>query len=194
MQRRIMVAAALSAVLLSGCGGSEDDSPTAVDPKDGSDTTVGELAAHDGQPCPDQLPQPAEGLGTDQPAASAPTLPAVDQAWVCQYAANEANKWLLEGEANPVDAALLPDIETGLGALSPAPAHQMCTMDLGPRWMIVSATADGDLTGVVVDDFGCRSVRLTDEPFEVVPGEGTFPGALSAPDGLLEKIKAAVGA
>jgi hypothetical protein len=46
-----------------------------------------------------------------------------------------------------------------------------------------------DLTGVVVDDYGCASVGLTDDPFKTAPGEsdqvGTVPGVLSVPVGLL---------
>jgi hypothetical protein len=167
-----------------------------------------EVAAHDGEVCPERLPQADEadyGLGTDQSAASAPTLPAIESAWVCQYSPTEADPgpegsgtpwaWVRDGEARSVDEALLPDIESDLSELAPSPDHQMCTADLGPRWMLVYAAAGGDLTGVVVDDFGCRSVLLTDEPFETVPGEATqsgiVPGVLTAPDGLLDAIKAA---
>jgi hypothetical protein len=34
--------------------------------------------------------------------------------------------------------------------------------------MLVIARA-GDLTGVVIDDYGCSDIRLTDEPFETAP-------------------------
>ncbi len=196
-----VVAVALSAGFLSGCGGDDDPEPTAVD------TTVDELSAHDGAVCPDELPQ-AEGvdtgLGGDAPAGEAPTLPGIEDAWVCQYAANEKDPgpegngdpwtWVLEGEATPVGAGQIPDLQAGLKGLAPPAEHQMCTADLGPRWLLVY-TNGGDLTGAVIDDFGCQSVRLTDEPFETVPGsstaDGIVPGSLTAPAGLLDQIKAA---
>jgi hypothetical protein len=195
-----VMAVALSAGLLSGCGG-DDDEPQAVD------TSVDEVTAHDGKVCPDRLPQadgPDTGLGGDNPAGEAPTMPAVEKAWVCQYSPTEVAPgpegngdpwtWDLEGEAQPVDDAGIADLQAGLDKLTPPAADLMCTADLGPRWLLVYSTG-GDLTGAVIDDFGCQSVRLTDEPFETVPGSSTasgiVPGSLTAPDGLLDLIKAA---
>jgi hypothetical protein len=44
-----------------------------------------------------------------------------------------------------------------------------------------------------VDQFGCRDVRLTDEPVETVPGEATQPGiiagVLSGPDGFADELQ-----
>ncbi|MDP9443546.1 MAG: hypothetical protein M3P83_04015 [Actinomycetota bacterium] len=55
-------------------------------------------------------------------------------------------------------------------------------------------THPGDLTGVVIDDYGCARIRLTDDPFQTAPGdsgqEGTVPGVLSGPPELLAAIKA----
>lgn len=49
----------------------------------------------------------------------------------------------------------------------------------------------GDLTGVVVDGYGCREVRLTDEPFHTPPGaphqDGTVGGVLDGGAELLEQ-------
>jgi hypothetical protein len=80
-----------------------------------------------------------------------------------------------------VVAADLPELQDALGDLAPADRSGGCTSDLGPRWMVVYSH-DGDLTGVVVDDYGCRDVRLTDDPHTTPPGaddqDGTVGGVL----------------
>ena len=197
-----VLAATLIAPFLSGCGG--DDEPTAVDT---SDSVVDELAAHDGKACPDTLPPAADGVTADQPATTVPELPAIEEAWVCQYSPTDAQvgsdgsgspfDWALEGERHPVDAGLVKDLEASLAELAPPAESQLCTADLGPRFMLAYAAEGGDLTGVVVDDFGCQGAQLTDEPFETVPGaasgDGLVPGILIAPAGLLDQLKAVAG-
>lgn len=58
--------------------------------------------------------------------------------------------------------------------------------------MLVYATGR-DLTGVVVDDFGCGDVRLTDDPFKTPPGDATqdttVAGVLTGTDELLPALK-----
>jgi hypothetical protein len=198
-----MAAASLIvALLVAGCG---DPGSRAGDAGPGS--TTDEIAAHDGQVCPTQLPlekNPGHGFGTARPAESAPSLPAPESAWVCQYSPTETGpgpdgngtrfSWVRTGGASPVDSARLPGLEHGLTQLAPADDDRICTADLGPRWMLVYSRGT-DLTGVVVDDYGCRDVRLTDEPFETVPGEATsggtvVPGVLTGPTALLHDIKA----
>lgn len=60
--------------------------------------------------------------------------------------------------------------------------------------MLVYATGR-DLTGVVVDDFGCGDVSLTDDPFTTPPGaatqDGTVAGVLTGTDELLPALKSA---
>ncbi|WP_341926769.1 hypothetical protein [Nocardioides psychrotolerans] len=188
--------------LLSGCSGDAAD--RAVDP---SAERPDELAAHDGEVCPAELPEADDehGFGTREPAESAPALETPESAWVCVYdgtdvadegADGASYAWVRRGDAAAVPEADLADLAADLTALEPAADHRMCTADLGPRWMLVTAVA-GDLTGVVVDGFGCREVRLTDEPFTTVPGEasasGTVPGVLTGPDGLLPSLEAVAG-
>ena len=52
---------------------------------------------------------------------------------------------------------------------------------------------DGDLTGVVVDDYGCRTVRLTDKPHATPPGadrqEGTVGGTLDGGRAILAALR-----
>jgi hypothetical protein len=66
-----------------------------------------------------------------------------------------------------------------------------CNDDLGPRWM-VAYSRDGDLTGVVVDDYGCRDIRLTDNPHTTPPGaddqDGTVGGVLDGEAAILEAL------
>lgn len=177
---------------LAGCG---DDSPssggTAREQRD-------ELAAHRGQPCPRRLPQPEGGLGTQDPADEAPSLQETDRAWVCEYSAT-APGWPRQGPPREVTGATLEELGKRVAALRPADGMRMCTEELGPRWMLV-LSHDGDLTGVLVDGYGCRDVRLTDEPFTTVAGEGATRGApgviegvLAGPDDLLPLLQAAGG-
>ncbi len=180
MRRTALVAAVLLATL-TGCGdgGASGSSPEA------SPTASDELARHDGRPCPTQLPA-EEGRATE-PASGVPELPAFTRAWVCRY---QVETWTLAGEPLEVPHAALAEVETALGALAPAPADQMCTMDLGPRYLLV--LSDGrDLTGIVVDAYGCRDVRLTDDPHSTPAGRSMAPGVpagvFTAP-GLLDKL------
>lgn len=185
----------LALVALAGCGA--DPGGSATEPPPGPD----ELAEHDGGPCPSELPEEEEkGDGFEKPAASAPSLPAADEGWVCVYgdagapADGSRGYYVWKRSGRPV--ALRPDelatAEGLLGELEPAPAEQMCTADLGPRYVLVLSTG-GDLTGVVLDDFGCHSARLTDDPHETGPGDGSMPGLLTPPAELLAQLQRIAG-
>ncbi len=186
---RARLAALLTVPALAvGCGTGTDEAreapPAAEVPH--------ELGAHDGEPCPELLP---DGEESPAPAARAPDLPAADRMWVCRYDLGDGS-WERAEPAVEVDGGALTSVTEALGRLEPARADRMCTQELGPRWLVVWSH-DTDLTGAVVDGFGCRDVRLTDEPYETVPGEasgsGIVPGVLAA-DGLLEAVQAAYDA
>ena len=196
--RTLLASSLLALGLLGGC--SDDATERAVDRPD-------ELTAHDGEVCPETLPEAGDehGFGTSDPADSAPALETPAAAWVCVYDATDladagddgaSYAWARRGGAAAVPDSSLADLVRDLDELEPAPDHRMCTADLGPRWMLVTAV-DGDLTGIVVDGFGCREVRLTDEPFDVVPGDastpGVVPGTLTGPDDLLPALQAIAG-
>lgn len=205
--RQVLVAVAfvLSVGVLAGCADSESSSG-AVATTTGTGSFVDEVAAHDGRVCPRQLPHSEDaddqGFGTFQPAESTPSLPAPEKAWVCQYQPTETGPapdgdrpsltWVRYGEAHPVDSSQLPALQQSLNDLAPADEGQACNDDLGSRWMLAYSHSK-DLTGVVVDDYGCQDIRLTDEPFTTVPGEatqsGTVPGVLTGP--LLNELKTA---
>lgn len=185
MRRTALVAAALLAAL-TGCGdgGSSGSSP------EPTPIAADELARHDGRPCPAQLPS-EDGPATG-PAPGLPDLPGFDRAWVCRY---QVETWTLAGEPHEVPHADLGELEAALGGLAPAPAAQMCTMDLGPRYLLV--VSDGrDLTGIQVDAYGCRDVRLTDEPHTTPAGRsqarGIPQGVFTAP-GLLDELVGIAG-
>jgi len=201
--RSLAAAILLAAGVLTGCSNASD---RATDPS--VEASEDEISAHDGEVCPEVLPEAGDeyGFGTSEPATSSPTLATPESAWVCVYDATDVGPgadgdgatygWTRSGEAAQVPSSQLAGISRSLDELAPAPRHQMCTADLGPRWMLVSVVGT-DLTGVVVDGFGCGDVRLTDEPFEVVPGEasssGTVPGVLAGPDDLLAALQAITG-
>lgn len=190
MNQRLVLAsaaaAALLVALLAGCG---DDTVARSEPG------VDELAQHDGEPCPDTLEQ-----GSGEAAGDAPEPAEPDEAWVCRYdptdtagAGDGGMGWTRVGEPVPVDPEALTDLMTALEDLEPASTDdRICTMDLGPRYLLVLSDA-GDLTGITADSFGCRDVRLTDEPFETAPGEGEFPGVFTGPADLVEDLRALSG-
>jgi len=194
----LRVAVLLPLALLPGCTDSET-----LGVENGPVEIIDEMTAHDGKVCPKRLPPSVEphGFGTSNSAASPPSLMEPDAAWVCKYnpvdsVAAVGNVlgyvWVRAGQALPVDAAQLPALARDLAMLAPAAKERSCTDDLGPRWMLVYSHSK-DLTGVVVDDFGCQQVRLTDDPFSTEPGAasqgGTVPGVLIGPASLLATIK-----
>lgn len=73
------------------------------------------------------------------------------------------------------------DLERYAAALTdlrPAEADQVCTLELGPRTLLVLEHDTGRV-GVLADRFGCGSVRLTDDPVEVPAGEATTDGIVT---------------
>lgn len=195
---RINLALVMAASAFTGC--AAQGTPERPEPR------TDELGAHFGSPCPARLPHdPANrhGFEPSRSADESPSLEAPDRAWVCKYDSFDVGSepsgrttigWIRVGEHSEVPVSQSDAIESELSRLAPPAADErLCTADLGPRWMLVLSN-DGDLTGVVVDAFGCGDVRLTDEPFTTVPGEatagGTVPGVLAGSSGLLAILKA----
>jgi len=179
------VAHAVLAFAVLALGGCDQDGvggpPAAAEPE----VHASELTDAGGRPCPRRLPlgddPSGHGFGTEDPAEETPTLLEPQKAWVCAYQPMDAGttsdrgatyRWHRVGRPDPVAAADLTGLRDALDDLVPADAEQACTADLGPRWMVVYSH-DGDLTGVVVDDYGCRDVRLTDNPHVTPPGATT---------------------
>ena len=190
----------LSVAVLPAC--SSDDAASA-DPQNGLGAG-GEPAADDGV-CPTVLPStddPGDGLGTQESAPAAPSLAAPDAASVCLYnlttsdesADDEAATYTftLSGAPVPVGGRNLKALTQQLAELEPVEPDAKCPAKLGRRWLLVTTTGDA-VTGVVVDDFGCTDVRLTDDPFATAPGEatreGTVSGVLAGSNDLLNQIK-----
>lgn len=204
--RLVTVAASgvVAAVVLTSFAGprllADETDPGVDDSLSGVNT--GELAAHGG-PCPSTLPAPIDdvgghGFGTSTPAERGPRFAAPETAWVCQYSTREIGKtdsggtayeWSLTNTPRRLDDALLSQVTEAMNgiAVDPDSETRACTADLGPRYALVSS-AGGDLTGIVVDDFGCRQVRLTNNPFVTAPGDpqegGTVAGVLTGADGF----------
>jgi len=201
---RLPLAAVAIAAALTGCGGS--DSPQATEPSadPGSTSAAASPTFAPEDVCPPKLPRDDDpedhGFGAQEDARQEPSLPAPEQAWTCQYDAVDAGQtpdggtefaWVLHGTAAEVAEPELGAFASALDRVQPYPrSGRMCTQELGPRWLVVYPGSDG-LIGVVVDDFGCREVRLTDDPATTPPGagdgDGTVPGVL---DGGTEVLTA----
>ena len=184
-------------LVLTGCGGS--------DPEKAADPPPSTASVEPDQVCPAKLARsddPEEnGFGTQEDATERPSLPSPQQAWTCQYDAVDAAQtadggtewaWVLHGTATEVTEAELPALTDALAQVVPFPdGDRMCTDDLGPRWLVVYPGSEG-LVGVVVDDYGCREVRLTDDPASTPPGEaerdGTVPGVLDGGSEVLTAL------
>jgi hypothetical protein len=189
----------VAAPLLVGCDVPWSGTATANDP----DVQSEELTEAAGQPCPSTLPigddPSGHGFGTEEVADEVPTLLTPQEAWVCQYNAFDVDTtsddgaiygWRRTGHAEPV-VVDLAELHDALDGLAPAEPSRACDADLGPRWMVVY-NHDGDLTGVVVDDYGCRDVRLTDDPLATPPGadeqDGTVGGVLDGGAAILHAL------
>ncbi|MBM9460182.1 hypothetical protein JK386_09725 [Nocardioides sp. zg-536] len=192
----LLLSLAPGAVFLAGCG----NAPTTASPV----VPSSELADAGKRPCPEELPTgddpSGHGFGADEPADERPDLLAPEEAWVCQYWPFDAGTtadggavfgWTRKGDPEPVPAGDLPALKTALDDLAPADRNRACTADLGARWMIVYSHG-GDQTGVVVDDYGCRDVRLTDDPHATAPGSedqrGTVGGVLDGGRAVLDAV------
>lgn len=187
-------AAVTVALLLGGCGGGDGATPVAEEPSTGS--SPDEPTGAPGRPCPRVLPAAGERAGADEAAEELPELPPVRRAWLCRYdpaqlgegdgdGEGSSSAWERQGRAVPVadaDLAPLADALDGLALLDLDTSQRVCTADLGPRFMVVLADA-GDLTGVVVDDFGCHDTRLTADPHSRPAGADGPGGAV---DGVLQ--------
>ena len=190
---------AATAAATTSCG-TLGSASTAEDPVVHAD----EAASHAGEVCPPRLPigedPGGHGFGTESAAQELPSLLAPETAWVCRYDTMTAGRapgggarysWDRTEPARLLDAATTEELADALDDLTLLEGEQACTADLGPRWMVVYDHG-GDLTGVVVDDYGCRDVRLTDEPFATPPGapgqEGMVEGILGGGADLLEGL------
>lgn len=191
---RRLAAASLAVSLLAAAAGCGDSDPgLGADPGGGGDSDLALLDERG--PCPEQLPEPGDddgyGFGTDAAAEDSPALPEVDRAWVCRYDAvdqperNENGAYFLWDRATrprAVDADQVPGIVEALGSLTPPGGDQACTADLGPRYLLVLATPEDRLVAASVDDYGCREVRFTTDPWGGAPGETPATGV---PEGVL---------
>lgn len=183
-------------LVVAACGETSPESSTSPSVAPSPSVFVDELALHAGKVCPKRLPTGDDpngyGFGTDERATAAPTFGIPDEGWVCLYNPTDGPRqpngdafftWIRSGSATPVGESLAAELFEQVGELAPPTDWEarVCPANLGPRWMLVLST-QGDLTGVVIDDYGCNDVRLTDEPFKTAPGEaeamGTVPGVL----------------
>lgn len=145
-----------------------------------------EFADHGGELCPEALPTES---AADAYASSAPQLFDPERAWTCAYELRSGT-WERVSRPRMLDEQDVETLRSVVQRLAPFEDDQgrNCPLDLGPR-VLLAYTHGDDLTGLVMDRFGCHALRLTDEPFTTPPGEptqeGTVRGALQTPDELL---------
>lgn len=180
---RTWLVLAVTALAGTGCGGDPDD--TAVD--GASFEQQDELSLHDDQPCPAELPTLPEDSGADAPATERLPLPDFDRAWVCTYEPEDAGPpgsvtrfaRVRVGTPTQLDPGQLAAFTDDLADLGLRDDGEIaCTADLGPQHLVTLAWGR-DLTGVVVEDYGCGFVRLTDDPFVTAAGAASGPGTVA---------------
>lgn len=211
MWMRSIVTVVAVVALLTSCGvGTTSDTAAGArssGPGAGSTGPLAEPEPSSAELCPDSLPRASKatyGFGDDGPAATAPSLPVPHRAWICRYdprdIATRADaawfEWVRQGRPRPLDDTELATFSSAVEGLRPASADRACTADLGPRYLVAYAEGS-ELTGVVVDAYGCGDIRLTDDPSATVPGEprrpGTVAGVLQGPVGFLGALDAGRG-
>lgn len=185
----------LSACTVAGSSAEDDVPPTGPAPTDSAPTATAPT-------CPEQVAggdASTGGFGTVDSAEAAPELGSYEPAWACDYAAverpDEATSadgptimdWELVRGPVRVPAREARELVALISRLRPAPATRACTMELGSRHVLVMVDGDRSV-GVVIDGFGCRDVRLTDDLAHTPPGDGgdgeVVAGVLSGPSGL----------
>lgn len=178
--------------------------PTMVIPepaKPGQPEGESELVAADNEPCPTAMPTSPRDDAATTAAVSDARFMRPDQAWVCRYIATSSGgpstdqsgpgTWTLDGSVVELNKTQLRTIAPQLKGLTPITPNR-CTLDLGPRWVLVLAT-EGDLTGIAIDDFGCNITSLTENPHTIEPGtltqHGVVGGAFTLPPTFLEQLR-----
>ncbi len=190
MTRLALCALSTTALLLTACSSDTDDK-TAADPQSAPSADAPAPTGED--VCPPQLAEASDkhGFGGEEVASSTPEFGDTAALWACTYntltigttpEGGQKYGWKRVGEPTPIDSTEYDDLVRGLGNLRPADPQRMCTADLGPRVMLGHVATNGQVTGVVVDLFGCRDVRLTPDPVGVAPGESDVDGV---PTGVL---------
>ncbi|MFC7497257.1 MULTISPECIES: hypothetical protein [unclassified Nocardioides] len=152
--------------------------------------------------CPSRLAHPDDPAASEpeKPATEAPSLPAPERVWACRYDQVDVGQapdggpghaWVRHGAPREVAESDVGGLADAVAGLTPSDPSQMCTTDFGPRWLVVYPH-DAGVVGVVVDDFGCRQVRLTDDPAGTAPGEASGSGIVSGVlDGGVDVLAAA---
>lgn len=201
---RTYAATCLLLLAVSGLSACSGDDPTEPAPQESG--AAGEPGASDGEVCPAVLPQGDDlgpgGIGTVEPATAAPELPVPEAGFVCLYDAvaaspeesgeEEIYQWARSGAPVEAKKKNLEALSVELAELAPPAPDKTCKTKADERWLF-AYTSGEDSIGVVVDDFGCSQVRLSDQPSVTPPGEGqesgTVPGVLLGEYGLLNQIK-----
>lgn len=171
----------LAVAVLPACSGDSTDSPDGETPQTQVVAPTDELDSQDGELCP-----PSLAFGSAELATSVPELGEPGTAAVCLYAPVEgedaaSTTWNRSGDTVEITGDDLTDISDLLGGLEPA--EKDCAGKTGRRWLL-SYEDGGDVTGVVLDDFACGQIRVTDAPFTDAPGD-----VLAAPSDLLTALK-----
>ncbi|MDN4477088.1 hypothetical protein QQX10_03670 [Demequina sp. SYSU T00039] len=140
-------------LLLAGCtgGGTSDDASTGPGASGPAPTVVDSAVALE-PACDEALESPG---GAFEAAAAAAELGRFDAAWICVYPIGDGSP-VSSGPAEIEDLDRLGALLDGIG---PADTSQGCTLEAGPRYLLV--LADGaSATRLVIESYGCRFVTI----------------------------------
>ncbi|MBF4162121.1 hypothetical protein [Nocardioides acrostichi] len=195
-RRRVTMLAAAAAVVVLAVA-----LPTALLAHDDAapqpaDSRSDELAHHDGRPCPTSLVEPGSPRlrGGDIPPV--PDLSGATRAWVCRFGPAHLGRdnvtWPALGNPVELQPRQLSRL-VGLAArLKPYGGTAACNgPNTSQRWMLTTATADGDLTSLVVDDYECRETTFRADPWSPQPIVGPYSGSYWRSARLLDALQGA---
>lgn len=166
---------------LTSCGG-DDSSRTPV-------VTDSDQVGARPEVCPKQLPE----FSLPRAATAVPTIPEPDEGWICRYGSVDAGSapdgstefnWALTDPAKSVPVERLDTLLAETEYLKPAALSGACTADIGPIYLLMTVSGS-DTLGLIANDYGCRVVSFTPDPFELATNQSIpFKGRPSLIEGL----------
>lgn len=160
-RRGVPAALALGALLalgLTACGDDAGSGSAGTDPAAGP-------GARSSDPllCPETLTTHTGGT-PQEPATSRASVDVPVEALLCTYQAGTGESpWKLTGAGEQLDAARRESLFSTL-SWEPQAQDMPCTMDMGPVLLLTWREADGTVSSLATEDFGCSSSWVLPAP------------------------------